>query len=113
MNGIREVGWWRWPLWSWRNLGVTAIAAVLLVGGVGRISDGVGSEAATPGPGAVRTTDTPSHAPAQSAQPSVPPSSDTPSAPVPLDLPEEVAVAFVRAWARPNAANEEWRMRCQ
>ena len=79
MNGIREVGWWRWPLWSWRNLAVTVIGAALLVAGVGRLSDGVGSEAATAEPSAVRTVGTASDAPAQSSRPSAPPSSPTPS----------------------------------
>ncbi|MFQ6170959.1 hypothetical protein ACK8HX_05075 [Oryzobacter sp. R7] len=51
--------------------------------------------------------------PVQSSRPSIPPSSPTPSTPVMPELPEEVAVAFVRAWARPDAAIEEWQARCQ
>ena len=58
MNAIREVGWWRWPLWSWRNLAVTVIGAALLVAGVGRLSEGGGSESVAAEPAAIETADT-------------------------------------------------------
>ena len=84
-----------------------------IVAGIGRLSAGIGSEAATARSIAVRTQGTPSDAPAQSSPPSVPPSSPTPSIPATPESPEEVAVAFVRTWARPDAAIEGWQARCQ
>ena len=113
MKGIREVGWWRWPLWSWRNLAVTVIGVALLVAGFGRLSEGVGSEAAIAEPSAVRPVDTAPDAPDQSSRPSAPSPSPTRSTPGTPVSPEDVAVAFVRAWARPDAEIEEWQASCQ
>jgi hypothetical protein len=114
MNAIREVGWWRWPLWSWRNLAVTVIGAALLVAGVGRLSEGGGSESVAAEPAATDTADPASIAssasPRQSTASALPTPSTTPVSP---ESPEEIAVAFVRVWARPDAAVEEWQASCQ
>ncbi len=114
MNAIREVGWWRWPLWSWRNLAVTVIGAALLVAGVGRLSEGGGSESVAAEPAAIETADTASIASSPSPRQSTASALPTPSTtPVTPESPEEVAVAFVRVWARPDAADEEWQASCQ
>ena len=51
-----------------------------------------------------------SPSPRQSAASASPTPSTTPVTP---ESPEEVAVAFVRVWARPDAADEEWQASCQ
>ena len=112
MNGFREAGW-RWPLWSWRNLAITAFVVALLLAALGRLT----AEGA-PRPDASQAT-----AATSVARPAVPGSTPAPSAslgsatpevvPVAGEAPEDVAVAFVKAWARPDAEVEEWRAACQ
>lgn len=112
MSGIHEVGWWRWPLWSWRNLAVTVMAAVMLVACLGRVSGG--SERVAPEGRAVEAAASASGAPAPSAPAWAASASPAQSvAPVTLESPEGVAVAFVGLWARPDAAVEEWRSSCK
>ena len=105
-------GWWRWPLWSWRNLAVTVMASVMLVACVGRLSGG--SERVSPEGRAVEAAARASGAPAPSAPASAASSSQAQSvAPATLESPEEAAVAFVGMWARPDAEVEEWRASCK
>jgi hypothetical protein len=112
MSGIREVGWWRWPLWSWRNLAVTVMAAAMLVVGLGRVSGG--SEHVAPGGRALEVGGTVSGASTPSPPASAAPASPAPSvSPAALESPEDVAVAFVGMWARPDAEVEEWRANCK
>jgi len=112
MSGFHEVGWWRWPLWSWRNLAVTVLGAVVLVAGLGRVSGGSGEMA--PEPGSIEATATASDAPSSSSSPLGTSPALSPSATgIPPESPEDVAVVFVRAWARPDAEVEGWRASCQ
>ena len=112
MSGIHEVGWWRWPLWSWRNLAVTVLGAAVLVAGLGRVSGG--SEGVAPAAGALEVAGTASGAPSPSPPPSARSGSPTPSVTqLPSESPEDVAVAFVGVWARPDAEVGEWRASCQ
>lgn len=100
--------WWRWPLWSWRNMGLTAVAASLVFAGAGRVpsmGDSLSSTASTPR----------AAAPATHFAPPPMPSSGSPAetaeraAPV---RPDEVGLAFVQAWARPDADDAAWRSQC-
>ena len=112
MSGIREVGWWRWPLWSWRNLAVTVMGAAVLVAGLGRVSGG--SEGVAPEARALEVAGTASGAPSPSPPASAASASPAPSVtPAALESPEDVAVAFVGMWARPDAEVEEWRASCK
>lgn len=100
--------WWRWPLWSWWNMALTAVAASLLLAGAGRVS-AMGDTPSTP---ALTPT---AAAPATHSAPPPMPSSGSPAeaaeqaAPV---RPDEVGLAFVQAWARPDADDAAWRTQC-
>lgn len=112
MSGIREVGWWRWPLWSWRNLAVTVLGAAVLVAGLGRVSGG--SEVVKSEAGALEAAGTASGTPSLSPPPPAASATPKPSPTgVPSESPEDVAVAFVGVWARPDAEIGEWRASCQ
>ena len=122
----------RWPLWSWRNLGVTA-AALLLVGmAVGRLVGGpaggpTGPDAARPALGSAPGSPTGSSAGASPAP--VPPGRTDPSSGAPASLPPaagsassapdegradagasaaaaERAGLFVQAWLRPGTPTQ-------
>ncbi len=110
MSGIREVGWWRWPLWSWRNLAVTVLGAAVLVAGLGRVSGGSGETA--PETRSLELAETASGASSSSSPLAT--SAPSPSATgIHSESPEDVAVTFVRAWARPDAEVGGWRASCQ
>lgn len=112
MTGSREAGWWRWPLWSWRNLTATLLGAAMLVTGLGRISGG--SEVVDSQAGLHEVTVTVSGAPSPSRSPMATSTSSTSSGtPGVRESPEAVATDFVRMWARPDADVEAWRASCQ
>ena len=112
MSDLREVGWWRWPLWSWRNLVVTVVGAAVLVAGLGRVSGE--SEVVAPEARALEVAGTASGTPSPSPPPSATSVPRAPSATrLPSESPEDVAVTFVGVWARPDAELEEWRASCQ
>lgn len=109
----------RWPLWSWRNLTISAITVLALFAGLGRMTNGDGAPAAS--------ATTPREAtPASSAQATQPPatsaegtksapgatptSTPTTAAPAPAKVstssPVEVATAFVTAWSNTDVGDE-------
>lgn len=101
--------WWRWPLWSWRNLAVTLLVATTLVGALGRVS-ALGEPTVDEAPA---TETTPLSSVGRSS------SSNAPSAlrpgPTPSSsraTPLDVALAFTEAWARPDADVDSWRSEC-
>ncbi len=107
--------WWRWPLWSWRNLAVTCLGVALLLAGLGRAqvwSAGAGPATATPV--TASSSDeavgaAPAHTPAVTQ---TEPAGDPSAAPSPSATPtspEGVALVFVRAWARPYDDPRAWR----
>ena len=115
-GGVMKIGptdWWRWPLWSWRNLAATVLGVALLLAGLGRAQawmghspDGAAPVTATSSAGVAISSPSPmtpaptTPAPEPSAASSPP---DTPPTPA------EVALAFTRAWARPYDDPHAWR----
>lgn len=102
-----RIEWWRWPLWSWRNLAVTLLVAATLLGALGRVS-AMGDPAPKGAPDPVMSTASPEGQPALSSAPYAPTAS-TASA---ERGPDDVALAFVGAWARPDADIVIWRSEC-
>lgn len=109
----------RWPLWSWRNLCVTAAAILLVLYGVGRVIE------------PAKITLTTSHAPLAVASPMPSPSSPSissadPSSPAGAAVPgttaptsvdsgarasesvTRVATAFAQAWSSSGGSQQEW-----
>lgn len=109
----------RWPLWSWRNLTITAVIVLASLAGLGRVSTALQTSPRAPRPAvAPATTDTPTPTPAPPS-PSVPtpsavglsstePDSQAVSPGRPVHDCREAASAFTRAWARPNLPQAEW-----
>ena len=107
----------RWPLWSWRNLAVTSIAALVLLAALGRLTDGLGAADASPtktpmtpaGPTVpVPSPDTatpPTTGPASSL---TPPTSAAPTATPAKDSPVRVATLFVTAWTKTGNGDQAW-----
>ena len=104
----------RWPLWSWRNLTVTAVLALVLLAALGRLTNGVGASAA-PAPRPPLTASVPT-VPAATTTPSDPttaesvtasPSSTTPTK-VTAGSPVAVATAFVTAWSTTTHGEASW-----
>ena len=106
----------RWPLWSWRNLTVTAVLALVLLAALGRLTNGVGASAApasrppltasVPTVPAATTTLSDPTAPVESAtasQSSTTPTKATTGSPV------AVATAFVTAWSTTTHGEASWR----
>lgn len=111
----------RWPLWSWRNLTITAVLTLALLAVVGRATDGQ----ASPRPAAAPATTSPSASiqgtiPASSSPPAKPTTlaASTSAPPPPRAVTKQsataVAGAFVRAWSSDGsrdawyAAMERW-----
>lgn len=105
----------RWPLWSWRNLTITAVLTLALLAVVGRATDGQ----ASPRPAGARVTTSTS----ASTQGAIPSSSSLPtprpttmastsappaSGPVTKQSATAVASAFVRAWSSDGASRDAW-----
>ena len=103
----------RWPLWSWRNLVITAVAVLALLALMGRVTDRPSAAAASDtsappvasAPGAPPTTSTTRSVAGPGSSPA--PAADA-SAPANPGSPVEVATAFVGAWAHPNLGGAEW-----
>lgn len=106
----------RWPLWSWRNLTITAVLTLALLAVFGRATDGQSS----PRPAAVPATLSTS----ASTQGAIPSSTSLPtprpttaaastsappaSGPVTKQSATAVAGAFVRAWSSDGAGRDAW-----
>ncbi|QIM22015.1 hypothetical protein G7075_14170 [Phycicoccus sp. HDW14] len=106
MTGGR-IEWWRWPLWSWRHLAVTLLVAATLLAALGRVST-LGDPAPKGAPDPVMSTASPEAQPGSSSAPYAP----TASTAAGETGPDDVALAFVRTWARPNADITTWRSEC-
>jgi hypothetical protein len=105
----------RWPLWSWRNLAVTAATALLLLAGLGRLTNNHQVTAPTSGPVAAAPT-------TSSAAPTVPlPATTTPPAPSTTSTtgatitnadaassPVRAATGFVTAWVHTTGGEAAW-----
>lgn len=102
----------RWPLWSWRNLSITAVLMLALLAVVGRATDGQASTrpAAAPvaPPTSASTQRTISASP--SPRPTTTTSTSAPSAssPVTKQSATAVASAFVRAWSSDGGSRDAW-----
>jgi hypothetical protein len=104
----------RWPLWSWRNLAITAAIALLLLAGLGRLTNHHQVTAPTPG------TVTAAPATTNSAAPTVPPPATTPPAPSTTTTsatttnadaassPVRAATGFVTAWVHTTGGEAAW-----
>lgn len=110
---IGPTDWWRWPLWSWRNLAATVLGLALLLAGLGRAQAWMGGVSV-----AASSPTLTSAAGAGIASPSRTTPSPTTVAPEPFatasppDTPISaagVALAFTRAWARPYNDPRAWR----
>lgn len=106
----------RWPLWSWRNLTLTAVAALFLLALAGRLTSGVGASAATPAPAPTTGVATVPSATSMSPPPASPTGTPTRlvgaarQAPPSADpgSPVQVAAAFVTAWATTTGGPGRW-----
>lgn len=104
----------RWPLWSWRNLTVTAVLALVLLAALGRLTNEVGASAASaprppltsPVPTVPAATTTPSD-PTTAESVTASPGSTTP-AKVTAGSPVAVATAFVTAWSTTTHGEASW-----
>ena len=103
----------RWPLWSWRNLTITAALMLALLAVVGRATDGQASTRPAAAPAAPPTSASTQQT--MSASPSPTPTTTTastsaPSAsgPVTKQSATAVASAFVRAWSSDGASRDAW-----
>ncbi|WP_347354619.1 hypothetical protein [Intrasporangium sp.] len=106
----------RWPLWSWRNLTITAAVLLAALAGIGRIGAALQPDQA-PSASTQPATVMPSAGPAASSPPSPAPATSTAT---PASTPTETvaaqpasdcaraAEAFLRAWARPTLAAPAW-----
>lgn len=114
MSGDRWGGWWRWPLWSWKHLTVSLVAVALAIAALGHVSD----QDATIVPAVVDAASqeqerAPTKPPASQPLDQVPGSSQVPAAAVIDARPQDIALSFVRSWARPDADSGQWRRTCQ
>lgn len=108
----------RWPLWSWRNLIITAVLTLALLAVVGRATDGQAS-AVPPAASTTPYTTAPASeltSPAPTTVPT-PGTTSTPTATTtvrptsgaaPVESATAVASAFVRAWSADGASREGW-----
>ena len=104
----------RWPLWSWRNLTVTAVLALVLLAALGRLTNGVGASAASaPRPPLTASVPTVPAATTASSNPTTAesvtasPGSTRPTK-VSAGSPVAVATAFVTAWSTTTHGETPW-----
>lgn len=107
----------RWPLWSWRNLGVTVVLTLALLAVVGRATDGQASAlpATTPTTLTTTTVATGPARPAPTTAPATPTQTATYTKPMqpsagaaPAGSATAVAAAFVRAWSSKGTSKDGW-----
>jgi hypothetical protein len=106
----------RWPLWSWRNLSITAVGLLVLLAALGRASNTVGTVASQAPARSAMTATTPVTGPAvpspsstTTTNPSATATTDQPT-PTKTDAasPVSVATAFVTAWTHGSKAPSAW-----
>lgn len=106
----------RWPLWSWRNLAITAIATLAMLAGVGRLTDALSANSASSssavGPASAPTipaASLPATSPPSGSVTTPAPTTTAPSAtPASKGSPVEVATGLVTAWAKPAEGESQW-----
>ena len=111
----------RWPLWSWRNLTVTAVAFLLLLFGLGRVIEPAKLTLTTTRAPLVTASPTPSVSsptvaplsagPSPSATATAPGTTPSPSAVSGASRNESVtrlATAFAQAWSSSGRSQREW-----
>jgi hypothetical protein len=108
----------RWPLWSWRNLTITAIAVLLVLAALGRIT---GSQDPSATPTEAAAAPVTASAPAPSVSETFAPTTTATAtatsvptetaAPAPADSsgsPVTAASAFVTAWTHTTSGDAAW-----
>jgi hypothetical protein len=103
----------RWPLWSWRNLTITAVALLALLAFVGRATDGRASSLPAAAPATSTGTETAAAPQPATQTPTTTPQSPSaptppPAKPVAKQSATAVATVFVRAWATDGATRDAW-----
>ena len=106
----------RWPLWSWRNLTITAVLTLALLAVVGRATDGQASPRPAAAPATTSTSaSTQGTIPASSSPPTPRPTTTAASTSAPptsgavtKQSATAVAGAFVRAWSSDGASRDAW-----
>jgi hypothetical protein len=106
----------RWPLWSWRNLVVSAIAVLALLAGVGRLTDVLSADS-SPSSNAVGASSAPTvpvaspsatGSPTGLATTAPPTTASSTTTGASKGSPVEVATALVTAWATPGEGESQW-----
>lgn len=106
----------RWPLWSWRNLVVSAIAVLALLAGVGRLTDVLSADF-SPSSNAVGASSAPTvpvaspsatGSPTGLATTAPPTTASSTTTGASKGSPVEVATALVTAWATPGEGESQW-----
>lgn len=104
----------RWPLWSWRNLAITAVALLLVLFTMGRV---IGPTKSTPpvahGPAATATSTPSTTQDPKSPFSGAPTATDTtaptaPSTPVLHLSVTRLATEFTQAWSASTRSQREW-----
>lgn len=106
----------RWPLWSWRNLTITAVLTLALLAVFGRATDGQSSPRPVAVPATLSTSaSTQGAIPSSTSLPTPRPtttaastSAPPASGPVTKQSATAVAGAFVRAWSSDGASRDAW-----
>jgi hypothetical protein len=109
----------RWPLWSWRNLSITAAAILLVLYGMGRVIEPAKITLATNQSKLARASPMPSppspsisfadpSSPAGAAVPGTTPSTSADSGTRASESVTRVATAFAQAWSSSSRSQQEW-----
>ena len=109
----------QWPLWSWRNLSITAVALLLLLFGLGRVIEPAKITLTTTRAPLVTASPMPSEptmsvsssapsSPAGATVPSTTPSTSGTLSPSASQSVTRVATAFAQAWSSSGRSQQEW-----
>ncbi len=108
----------RWPLWSWRNLTITAVAALVILAALGRVTGGEEPSAAS-AEGAPATVSPSASPPSATGTTAPTATATTTAAPAPTETPHpapsgasgspvSAATAFVTAWTQTTSGDTAW-----
>jgi hypothetical protein len=109
----------RWPLWSWRNLSITAAAILLVLYGMGRVIEPakitlttnhapLAGASSMPSPPSPSNSSTDPSAPAGAAVPGTTPPTSVDSRARASESVTRVATAFAQAWSSSGRTQQEW-----
>jgi hypothetical protein len=109
----------QWPLWSWRNLSITAAGLLLVLYGLGRVIEPAKTTLTAGHMPLVTASPTPSEtlmsvsssAPSSSGGatvPSTPPSTSETLSPSAGESVTRVATAFAQAWSSSSRSQQQW-----